>query len=95
MDEYKRDEEDSINELDSHVNMVVVVKHVTIFADTGTTTDMRPFTPDYQDMAKVSILDAEFQYICQCMGKVYVIVFRNALSVPIIYNNLIPLFMMR
>ena len=93
MDEYKRDEEDSINELDSHVNMVVVVKHVTIFADTGTTTDMRPFMPDYQAMAKVSI--SEFQYICQYMGKVYVIVFRNSLSVPIIYNNLIPLFMMR
>ena len=62
--------------------MVVVGKHMTILADTGNKVDMRTFTPDYRALEKVSIVDAPIQYKCQYTEKVYVIIFRNALSVP-------------
>ena len=46
-------------------------------------------------MEKVSILYAAVQYTCQYMAQVYVLVFKDALSVPSIENNLIPPFIMR
>ena len=44
---------DSISELHSHANMVVVDKYATILADTGNKMDVSPFTPDYHGMEKV------------------------------------------
>ena len=53
---------------------------------------VRSFTPDYQALEKVSIVDAAVQYTCQYMEKVYVLMFRNALVVPSMENNIIPSF---
>ena len=50
--------------------------------------DVGPFKPDYQTMEKVSIVDAEVKYACQYTGMMYILVFRNFLSVPIMDNNL-------
>ena len=44
---------DSISELHSHANMVVVDKYATILADTGNKMHVSPFTPDYHAMEKV------------------------------------------
>ena len=44
---------DSISELHSHANMVVVDKYATILSDTGNKMDVSPFTPDYHGMEKV------------------------------------------
>ena len=38
---------ESITDLNSHVNMVVVGKHATISADTGNKMDVIPYTQDY------------------------------------------------
>ena len=69
--------------------MVVVGKHATILAGTGNKFDVSPFKPDYQTMEKVSIVDAEVKYTCQYTGMMYILVFRNVLSVPSMDNNLI------
>ena len=49
---------------------------------------VRPLTPEYQSMEKVSIVDAKVQYTCQYTENLYVLLFRNALSVPRMDNNL-------
>ena len=90
MDEH--DGEESRTELDSHENMVVVGNHATIYYNTGNKVGVSSFTPDYQALEKVSIVDAAVQYTCQYMEKVYVLMFRNALVVPSMENNLIPSF---
>ena len=47
-----------ITELDSDENMVAVEKNAAIWYDTENKVDASPFTPDYQAMEKVSIVDA-------------------------------------
>ena len=86
---------DSITDLYSHVNMLVVGKHAEILNDTGNKVDVIPFTSDYQVLENLSIVDSAVQYLCQYMAKVYVLVFSNALSEPSTENNLIPPFVMR
>ena len=90
MDEH--DGGESRTEIDSHENMVVVGKHTPILDDTGNKVDVIPFTPEYQAMEKLLILDVAVQYTCQYTAKVHVIVFRNYLSVPIMNKKLIALF---
>ena len=75
--------------------MVVVGKYVIILADNGNKVDVSPFTPDYQATKKVLVLDVEFQYKCQYTEKVYILMFRNNLSVPSMDHNLISLFIKR
>ena len=75
--------------------MVAVDKHETILDDTGNKVDVSQFPPDYQALEKVTIVDTVVQYTCQYMAKMYVLVFRNALSVPSMENNLIPPVILR
>ena len=56
---------ESINELDSHENMVVVGKHATVLSDNGNTVDVILLKPDYQAFEKVYIVFAEVKYMCQ------------------------------
>ena len=51
MDEY--DGGESISEIDSYVNMVVVGKIKKILEDTGDKVDMIPIIPGYQALEKV------------------------------------------
>ena len=46
-------------------------------------------------MEKVSILYAAVQYKCQYMANVYILMFRNSLSLPSMENNTILPFIMR
>ena len=75
--------------------MVIIGKYAIILVYIGNKLDGSPFKPDYQSMEKVSIVDLSVQYTCQYMAKVYVFMFRNSLSVPIMDNNLIPPLIMR
>ena len=75
--------------------MVIIGKYAIILVYIGNKLDGSPFKPDYQSMEKVSIVDLAVQYTCQYMAKVYVFMFRNSLSVPIMDNNLIPPLIMR
>ena len=70
--------------------MEVTGKHEKVLDDTGNNVDVSSFIPDFQDMEKVLVVDAEVQYTCIYTGKVYVLIFRNNLSVTSMYNNLIP-----
>ena len=85
----------SRTDLDSHANMVVVGKHVAIVNDTGRRAEVSPFTPDYEALSKVPIVDAAIRYDCPYSGETYLLIVRNALSVPAMDHNLIPPFIMR
>ena len=85
---------ESCMELDSHVNMPVVGKHAYIVAKTGKKVDVSPFTPDYQPLM-APLVDVMVRYENPYNGKSYILVLWNALYVPSMDNNLIPLFMLR
>ena len=59
MDEH--DGGESTTEPNSHENMAVFGKHAAILDDTGNKADVILFTPEYQAMNKVSIIDTALQ----------------------------------
>ena len=85
----------SRTDLDFHANMVVVGKHVAIINDTVRRAEVSPFTPDYESLSKVPIVDAAIRYDCPYSGETYLLIVRNALSVPSMNHSLIPPFIMR
>ena len=85
----------SRTDLDSHANMVVVGKHAAIINDTGRRAEVSPFTPDYESLSKVPIVDAAIRYDCPYSGETYLLIVRNALSVPSMDHNLIPPFIIK
>ena len=58
----------SHTDLDSHMNMPVVVTHSTNISDTGRIADVSPYTPDYKSM-QVKIVDAAVRYECLYTGQ--------------------------
>jgi hypothetical protein len=84
----------SRTELDTHANMPVVGHDTLIIADSGSTVEVNPFTPDYPAM-KARIVDAAVRYDCPFSGIPYLLILRNAIYVPAMVNNLIPPFIMR
>ena len=73
---------------------MIVGNYATILADTENKVGFSPFTPYYQAMGKVLILHTEVQYTWQYTENLYILMFSNSLSVPIIHNKLIMLFIM-
>jgi hypothetical protein len=86
---------ESKTELDSHANMVVVGMHSHILAYTGQTVSVNPFTPDYDALPDVPIVDAAIMYDCPYPLRSVVMIVQNALYVPSMELNLIPPFIMR
>ena len=72
----------SRTELDSHANMVVVGRHALVVSDTGRTAEVNPFTPDYEALQQVPIVDAAICYTCPYTDSQYYFIVRNALLVP-------------
>ena len=85
----------SRTKLDSHANMVVVGNNCLIVEWSGQTAVVNPFTPEYEALPEVPIVDAVVMYECPISGKEYIILVRNALRVPAMEQNLIPPFVMR
>ena len=85
----------SNTELDSHTNMVILGRHAFILNLSGKTAQVSPFTPEYDSMKEVPIVDAAVAYDCPITLKSYVLVFHNPLSVPSMEQNLVPPFIMR
>ena len=85
----------SRTELDSHANMPVVGKHCYIIQDTGRQVDVSPFSPDYDALEQVRVVDAALLYVDPMTGEETMLVLLNALHVPAMINNLIPPFVMR
>ena len=65
-------------ELDSHANMVVIGGNSAIVNKTGLTAQVSPFTPDYEALTEVPIVDAVITYDCPYTDKSVMMVFRNA-----------------
>ena len=85
----------SHTELDSHANMPVVGSNCHVIGYTGQHVDVSPFTPDYESLRNIPVVDAAVMYECPYTGKEALIVIRNALHVPSMVNNLIPPFIIR
>ena len=86
---------DPCSELDSHANMVVLSKRAFIFESSGRTCNVRPFSEELGIAKNVPIVDGAVAYDCPFSSKKsYIILFRNALSIPSTDSNLIPPFIM-
>ena len=70
----------SRTDLDSHANMVVVGKHAAIISDAGRRAEVRPFTPDYESLSKVPIVDADVRHDCPHSRETCLLIASNALS---------------
>jgi hypothetical protein len=72
------DEKDtnSRTKLDSHANMVVVGNNCLIIEWSGQTAIVNPFTPDYDALPEVPIVDAAVMYECSTSSKEYILIVR-------------------
>ena len=80
-------------ELDSHANMVVLGRHCRIISR-GKMVRVNAFSPEHAPVWK-PIVDAVVSYMDEKSGKVYILMFHNAIFVKEMENNLIPSFIMR
>ena len=64
-------------ELDSHANMVAVGRHAYILNSSGRTAQIIPFTPEYELLKEVPIIDAAVVYECPITDKSFFLVFHN------------------
>ena len=84
------------SELDSHANMVVLGKHCFVFDSVNSKTcEVEPFDPALGTAKHVPIVDAAVAYDCPYTQETYLLIFKNALYVPTMENNLLPPFILR
>ena len=84
-----------MTELDSHANMVVLGRNSYVFESTGRTCNVKPFDSSLGTASNIPIVDGAVAYECPYSSKTYILIVRNALYIPRLYNNLIPPFIMR
>jgi hypothetical protein len=83
-------------ELDSHANMVVLGKNCFIFDNVhGRTCEVEPFDRTLGTAKHVPIVDAAISYDCPYTHHTTLLIVRNALYIPSMFNNLIPPFILR
>ena len=82
-------------ELDSHANMVVVGNQAFLFSHSGQYVNVRAFAEEVKALTKVHIVDAVIAYYFLHSGETYPLVVRNALCVPTMDHNLVPLFVLK
>ncbi len=82
-------------ELDSHANMAVASADCTIISKSGKYADVTPFLEDLPVMKMVEIVDDMMAYDDPISHTTYLLVMRNALSIPSMGHNLIPPFLIR
>ena len=92
-------QDDSIHEfrteLDSHANMAVMGKNAAVVAKTNKTVNVKAFSSECNELEEVPIVDAVVKWICPHTGSSYLLLFRNALYIPSMTNNLVPPFLLR
>ena len=72
----------SSTELDSHANMVVIVKQPLVFIHSGKYTDVQAFAKEVKGLPEVPVVDAVIAYDCTSSGETYLLFVRNDLCVP-------------
>ena len=85
----------SRTELDSHTNMVVMGRNAAVIQETGTTAQVNAFSPECSALQEVRIVDAVVKWECPYTNNPYLLLFHNALHVPLMENNLLPPFIVR
>ena len=75
--------------------MVVVDKHAATINDTSRRDEVSPFTPDYESLSKVPIVEATIRCDCSYSGETCLLIVRNALSVPGMDYDLMLSFIVR
>ena len=58
----------------------------------GKYTEVAPFTPDYESLHKVPIIDADIEYDDKYSGETHPLVFHGALVMPSMDHNLFSQF---
>ena len=81
-------------DLDSHANMFVGGRGVTILGRTGKTANVQAFSPELPPI-EIPIVDLAIAYDCPYTDKKFTLVARNALYVPSMHHNLAPPFLLR
>jgi hypothetical protein len=81
-------------DLDSHANMVVLGRDCFILSQKGLQADVNAFTPDHQSLP-IPIVNGAKLYIDPYTGTKWIIVFKHALTVPTMENDLVPPFLLR
>ena len=66
-----------------------------IVSTTGKTVSVKGFSDEIGQAISVPVVDAVLVYDCSVSGESYILLLRNALSIPSMTNHLIPPFMMR
>ena len=82
-------------ELNIHANMFVLGKDAYILNQMNRTAQVNPFSPEYESMKDVPIVDAALAYNCPYTAKTYILIIHNALSIPSMNHNLNAPFIMR
>jgi hypothetical protein len=82
-------------DLDSHANMIVLGHDCYVLRRSGHFADVNAFTPEYDTLKRVPIIDGAIFYECPFDGTTWILVFKNALHVPTMSHHLIPPFAMR
>ena len=82
-------------ELDSHANMAVAGSDCTIVATSGRYATVTPFSSNLPPMDMVEIGDVVIAYDDPITLQTFLLVMRNALLIPLMDHNLIPLFLIR
>ena len=75
--------------------MVVIGKQEFIFNHSDQYANVRSFTDEVKGIPKVPIVDAVIAYDFPQYLQTYLLVVRNAICVPSMEHNLIPLFILR
>ena len=86
---------ESRTELDSHANIAVIGRHAAIVAKTDKTVNVKALSSVYNKLQEVPIVDAVVKWIDPHTGSSYLLLFRNALYIPSMTNNLVPPFLLR
>ena len=81
-------------DLDSHANMFVGGRGVTVLARTGKTAKVQAFSPDLPPV-EIPIVHLAFAYDCPYTDKKYTLVAHHALYAPSMHHNLAPPFLLR
>ena len=83
------------SELDSHTNMIVLGKHSFVFEWSGKSCTVNPSNDCLWYVKGVPIIDSAIAYECPYYHECYIRLLWNALYLPNMEDNLIPLFIMQ